>query len=513
MEGNKRYGIFLIVLYMISSVVSSCVNEMTIKDDSCTSVDISFSIEDFATKAQMPDEYIVRDVSVLVFDNRGSIVGNYWEERGVSVFRLKLLAGEEYTVCACANFGYPISVDTLEELYEERFYLNYPDEFHNGMPMVGMEKYLVPKNTAEGVEFDMMLHRLFAKISVCLDRSHLSDDVDMRVRSAKIGNCPKSTSVFVDNSVRDQDDCFSVGYRLNDSETAALNDLSTGSVSRSVSLYMLENLQGECDARNDADKVLSEKDPRFFKCSYLELTLVYESDSRYTISDDLIYRFYLGADESDMNIRRNTHYQITIIPEDDGLSESSWRVDQTAVYSWIQEIRLSEKSIALDYAGKEFQLTADVIPTECGDELLFWSSSDEAVASVSQAGVVTAVGEGECDIICETSDGSGVRAICNVSCDFLPIYFNLYPGVYIEGKVGDSVHVWCEFFPPNAPFDIGLEELETDRNRGIYDYVIDADGRGVVLTLKDTGSGLLYMEVGEPINKAEAVFLSVSRAD
>jgi len=76
-----------------------------------------------------------------------------------------------------------------------------------------------------------------------------------------------------------------------------------------------------------------------------------------------------------------------------------------------------------------------------------------------------------------------------------------HPSQYIECKRGDIVHVWCEVYPPDTDFDIGLEELEFDKERGIYDYVIDEDGHGVMLTMKNKGSGLLYMSAGEPVWK------------
>ena len=92
---------------------------------------------------------------------------------------------------------------------------------------------------------------------------------------------------------------------------------------------------------------------------------------------------------------------------------------------------------------------------------------------------------------------------------FSPYYIRLYPGNFIRGKAGEKIHVWCEYFPPSASFDIGLDYLEFDKERGIYDYEIDADGRGAVLSLKKNGSGLLFMEAGYPLNQSEMVVIEV----
>ena len=70
--------------------------------------------------------------------------------------------------------------------------------------------------------------------------------------------------------------------------------------------------------------------------------------------------------------------------------------------------------------------------------------------------------------------------------------------------------IWCEYYPPNAVFDPGYEELELDRQRGIYDYEVDNDERSVTLTLKAKGSGIVYMSVGEPVNMTEMAVIYIT---
>ena len=86
----------------------------------------------------------------------------------------------------------------------------------------------------------------------------------------------------------------------------------------------------------------------------------------------------------------------------------------------------------------------------------------------------------------------------------------MHPGNYLEGHVGDSLHIWCECYPRTSPFDIGKEELDFDRSRGIYDYRIDEDGHGVTLYLKKAGTGIIYMSAGEPINRSGMVLVCVN---
>lgn len=88
-------------------------------------------------------------------------------------------------------------------------------------------------------------------------------------------------------------------------------------------------------------------------------------------------------------------------------------------------------------------------------------------------------------------------------------YFTMYPGEYIEGHVGDTLRVWCDYYPGSAPFDPGYEELDFDRSRGIYDYTVDMQKKEVTLILKKPGTGILYMSAGEPVNMSGMTFLEV----
>ena len=91
-----------------------------------------------------------------------------------------------------------------------------------------------------------------------------------------------------------------------------------------------------------------------------------------------------------------------------------------------------------------------------------------------------------------------------------PVTFAAYPESYIRGDIGDRIHIWCEFSPPQAPFDVGVSYMEDDKAEGIYDYELDQDGHGAVLTLTGPGSGLIYMEAGDPINESALFVIEVN---
>ena len=78
-------------------------------------------------------------------------------------------------------------------------------------------------------------------------------------------------------------------------------------------------------------------------------------------------------------------------------------------------------SVTLDKTSETLEvsdtltLTATVKPDDATNKAVTWTSSDEAVATVSEAGVVTAVAVGTADITATAKDGSGKFATCTIT--------------------------------------------------------------------------------------------------
>ena len=77
-----------------------------------------------------------------------------------------------------------------------------------------------------------------------------------------------------------------------------------------------------------------------------------------------------------------------------------------------------------------------------------------------------------------------------------------HPGDFIRGNVGDIVHVWCDVYPPDTPVEWDWELIDGDVQRGIYQYVPDPDGNGLMLTLTGRGTGMVYVEVKGIVDEA-----------
>lgn len=86
----------------------------------------------------------------------------------------------------------------------------------------------------------------------------------------------------------------------------------------------------------------------------------------------------------------------------------------------VASVNLSTSAVQLDNVGDTHQLTASVLPSTASDKAVTWSSSDETVASVSAAGLVTAIAEGKATITVTTNDGSKT-ATAAVNVGVLPV--------------------------------------------------------------------------------------------
>lgn len=435
MERERRIHYRLLInLVGLACTLASC-SHLTFADANCIydekiPVKVRLIPEGFMTKAYNPDEDLISDINILVFNEDGQAEACLWEtdnyRRRESV--VNLYEGQRYSFYACANIGRRIEVRNINDIHDITFHLSYPDELRAGIPMVACKTdVLITKETS----IEMVFERLMAKVSLRMDRSSLNEDVDMRVLSARIGNCPRQSKVFTVNSLTEASQSFSLGFMRDEAECAVLNVSDKNGKSGTLSLYMLENMQGRFSGNDveHCEKVFGENDPRRHTCSYIEMELSYISNKIYSLDEGLIYRFYLGEDASSLDVERNCHYRVTIAPEGDGLSDGGWRVDKTSLFP----------------AGDTF-----------------------------------------------------IKA---------------YPASYIRGDIGDRIHIWCDVFPPNAGFDVGVEYMEADKERGIYDYEVDPGSHGAILTLTGPGTGLIYMEAGPPVNDAALFIIEVNLPD
>lgn len=80
----------------------------------------------------------------------------------------------------------------------------------------------------------------------------------------------------------------------------------------------------------------------------------------------------------------------------------------------VNKITLNQKSVKA-YIGDEINLKATISPKKPSVKKLKYNSSNTAVAKVSSKGVITCLAEGKTKITVTATDGSGKKAVCNVT--------------------------------------------------------------------------------------------------
>lgn len=511
---RRRWTGMLITGIASASLIQSCSDVMTEYPEEMEKETIMLSAASPDTRAIDPDEMKISDINVFVFNEYGVLEASAYfngvHNSGENLFtwEVDLVKNGMYSVFACANFGYALNISNIDELKEIRYYLAYPDDYSLGIPMSGQTEMV--RVTGDGIS--VKLERLMAKIYLMVDRSRLYDDVEFLIRSVQVEGCPRSVYPFSRNHIRDPFDFFPSGFLRSDYEADALNTADAGGRSGEICLYMLENMQGDLLPGNtdEKKKVLPENEPAKGLCSYIEIKAEYISSSGYSKPGEyLIYRFYPGENPSNFDVCRNTAYRICISPAGYGLDGTEWRIDKSGMEISGQTLELSYTDIHLTYEGEKMQIQTFLTPGDITSADLVWESDDPSVATVSDRGEVTAVSEGLCTVTCRAAGDSRCSAECQVTAAFLPYYLKVFPGQFIRCRKGDAIRIECEYFPEDTPFDIGREELEYDKSRGIYDYRISDDGKSVTIYTKARGTGLLYMEAGYPVNDEELVVLVI----
>ena len=126
------------------------------------------------SKASDPDENLITDISLMVFDDKGNAEECLWLDDGQHECEMRLIKETKYTFCACANLGYQVYADDIEELDEIIYYMSYPDEYREGIPMAARVEVLVGDES----EIHIGLERLMAKISLRMKDKHYAMNED-----------------------------------------------------------------------------------------------------------------------------------------------------------------------------------------------------------------------------------------------------------------------------------------------------------------------------------------------
>ena len=308
--------------------------------------------EEGRTRSVLPDDALVSDINLLIYNGEGILEEQRYQRGNLREIKTALLTEVPYDIFVCANIGYPLPALDRNEIEGYRYYMAYPDEYSRGIPMCGrLDGYV---SHGEG-SVHIPLIRTMARVDVRIDRTRLDSDVTFQVTSVTVGGGPSSVLLFGDSRAESANQTFSSGFVLDGRQVQALNIDQSPGVSGTVSLYLLENLQGEGSY------------PQV--CSYIEIRGTYHSSSWHTRpGETLSYRFYLGEGPDNHDVSRNTACQVTVHLEGTGLTDDGWRVDKGGLE---QETGFNLHPAAYNECqpGDDFHLWCDVLPADTPFEI------------------------------------------------------------------------------------------------------------------------------------------------
>ena len=308
---------------------------------------------DYCTKAIIPDEEAINDINLLIF-GKGEIEEIIWDNdlngQDAVEFETRLVKGDKYTIAALANMGKKMNISQIEEWENLIYELDDAKGFLNGLPMSAVLKDVT---AVENMTITLNMVRMAAKINLRIDRSQLSKDVDISIRSVRIGNYPRYVSINRPSMAYSYHDVFRSGFELTADQCKPLNISGYRGLSDYVSIYLLENLQG-----NLTDDIREAEE----KASYIEIEANYLSSELISYDSPLIYRLYLGDGPDNIDVERNGLYTVTVTPEDDGLSGSGWRVDKSGIGPVIPFFNIKPSDFIEGHVGDTVRVWCECYP-------------------------------------------------------------------------------------------------------------------------------------------------------
>ena len=161
----------------------------------------------------------------------------------------------------------------------------------------------------------------------------------------------------------------------------------------------------------------------------------------------------------------------------------------------VTDITLSESSLELE-AGNTRTLEATVIPDNASNGNVIWSSSDEAIVTVSE-GVITAVSVGTATITCSAADGSGKTVTCKVKVTPKVILVTdiILSQSFVELNVGNTETIEITVAPDNASNKSVIWSSSDETVATVSDGVVTAisNGTATITCSAADGSGKAAM--------------------
>ena len=404
-----RQYLFLITLLCILSSCSKEKNRETVPGNSTINIKLQVW-ESVVTKSQpFVNEEIIKNLNLFAYDARGRLIDFlYLEDPGTEI-NMETGNSGIHSIYAIANKGNLTDrspIVTTDGLKSISWELESPDDIVGSdgeIPMSGFVSDIDEENTSVIIP----LTRMLAKFRIIVDTTGLDEDVSVfDITAVRIRNMNRTVCAFKPSGAASTSQVFSTGASANGKE---LEKIFTSG----IDFYISENYHGDLIAETEEQKHIPPV-PYDQYCTFIEFHVKYRSSEHY--NDDLVYRYYLhdGVNYRNFDIIRNYMYTCRTIVKGSGLEENSWRVDLSGLKDFVTSIEVTPEEVDFYELNETCGLTASVLPVSAENPDITWISDDEGVATVSQDGIVKAVGDGVCTIMASAVDGSGVEGSCTV---------------------------------------------------------------------------------------------------
>ena len=404
-----RPYLFLITLLCILSSCSKEKNRETASGNSIIKIKLQVW-ESVVTKSQpFVNEEIIKNLNLFAYDARGRLIDFlYLEDPGMEI-NMETGNSGIHSIYAIANKGNLTdrsSIVTADGLKSISWELESPDDIVGSdgeIPMSGFVSDIDEKNTSVIIP----LTRMLAKFRIIVDTTGLDEDVSVfDISEVRIRNMNRTVCAFMPSGAASTSQVFSTGASAEGKE---LDNIFTSG----IDFYISENYHGDLIAEAEEQKHIPPV-PYDQYCTFIEFHVKYRSSKHY--NDDQVYRYYLhdGVNYRNFDIIRNYMYTCRTIVKGSGLEENSWRVDLSGLKDFVTSIEVTPDKVDFYELNETCELTASVLPVSAENPDITWISDDEGVATVSQDGIVKAIGDGVCTIMASAVDGSGVKGSCTV---------------------------------------------------------------------------------------------------
>jgi len=140
-------------------------------------------------------------------------------------------------------------------------------------------------------------------------------------------------------------------------------------------------------------------------------------------------------------------------------------------------ITVNPQKLSLTH-GASAKLIATLLPANTTNKAVIWASENEAIASVSQDGVVKALSEGTTQISATTMDGTNLSAICQLTVSPKLVSSISLSTSRLEGYEGENLHIEAYVIPEDATNKILAWSSSNES-------VATVDGTGEISLLKE----------------------------